>query len=65
MILVNLKDLVIKKDMRKCKNEELLLADNIKVYFKGKDITGNTTKIIIILEPGEPISCEIETISLK
>mgnify|MGYP000023411242 CR=1 FL=1 len=65
MKIVDLGNLVIKKDRRKCKNEEILTAEDLEIYLNGEDISGQTSEIIIKLKVDEPISFTIYNYALK
>jgi len=54
MKIIDLGNLVIKKDRRKSKNEGI--AENLDVYLNGEDISDQVSEIIIKIKAGEPIS---------
>ena len=59
MKIVDLGNLVIKKDRRKCKNEETLTAENLEVYLNGENVSRQASEIIIKIKAGELISFTI------
>jgi len=65
MKIVDLGNLVIKKDRRKCKNEETLTAENLEIYLNGEYISRQASEIIIKIKAGEPISFTIYNYARK
>jgi len=65
MKIIDLGNLIIKKDGRKCKNEEILMAENLKVYLNGENISGQTSEIIIKIKEGKPINFTIYNYAKK